>query len=196
MADNVAITAGSGTTIAADDISGALHQRVKLTWGVDGAAVDASATNPLPVTLSNVNANGQATSANSAPTVGASDWVPNMPKALAGSNGLTASRILSAATTNATSVKASAGKFVTLDVFNMAAYDVFLKFYDKASAPTVGTDTPVWTVPLKAGTGYSNQFLVGKYFATGIAYAITKLQADSDTTAVAASDVTGAMGWV
>lgn len=50
MADNVAITAGAGTTIAADDIGGVLWQRIKLGWGVDGAAVDASATNPLPVT--------------------------------------------------------------------------------------------------------------------------------------------------
>ena len=50
MADNVAITPGSGATIAADDIGGALYQRIKLAWGVDNAAVDASATNPLPVT--------------------------------------------------------------------------------------------------------------------------------------------------
>jgi hypothetical protein len=49
MADNVAITPGTGATIAADDIGGALHQRIKLTWGVDGSAVDASASNPLPV---------------------------------------------------------------------------------------------------------------------------------------------------
>jgi hypothetical protein len=50
MADNVAITAGTGTTIAADDVGGGvLHQRVKLTWGVDGTGTDASASNPLPV---------------------------------------------------------------------------------------------------------------------------------------------------
>lgn len=42
MADNVAITAGSGTTIAADDIGGGvLVQRVKLGLGADGTAVDA-----------------------------------------------------------------------------------------------------------------------------------------------------------
>lgn len=41
MADNVAITAGSGTTIAADDIGGILHQRVKLSMGADGSAADA-----------------------------------------------------------------------------------------------------------------------------------------------------------
>lgn len=49
MADNVAITAGAGTSIASDDIGGVQYQRTKLAWGVDGAAVDASATDPLPV---------------------------------------------------------------------------------------------------------------------------------------------------
>jgi hypothetical protein len=49
VADNVDITAGSGTTIAADEIAGVKHQRVKVEWGVDGSAVDASASNPLPI---------------------------------------------------------------------------------------------------------------------------------------------------
>jgi hypothetical protein len=42
MADNVAITAGSGTTIAADDISSVMYQRVKLSLGADGVANDAN----------------------------------------------------------------------------------------------------------------------------------------------------------
>ncbi len=41
MSDNVAITPGSGATVAADLISGALHQRVKLSVGADGSASDA-----------------------------------------------------------------------------------------------------------------------------------------------------------
>ncbi len=49
MADNVAITAGSGTSIATDEIGGAHYQRVKPAWGTDGTAVDVSASNPLPV---------------------------------------------------------------------------------------------------------------------------------------------------
>jgi hypothetical protein len=40
MADNVAITAGSGTTVAADDVGGVLHQRVKISIGADGTAAD------------------------------------------------------------------------------------------------------------------------------------------------------------
>ena len=50
MADNVAITAGAGTSIATDDIAGVQWQRVKVGWGSDGTAGDTSAANPLPVT--------------------------------------------------------------------------------------------------------------------------------------------------
>jgi hypothetical protein len=49
MSDNVGYTPGSGATIAADDIGGVLHQRVKLSVGADGTAVDVSASNPMPV---------------------------------------------------------------------------------------------------------------------------------------------------
>lgn len=54
MSDNVAITAGSGTTIAADDVgAGVLVQRVKATWGPDGTANDADVATgkPLPTQL-------------------------------------------------------------------------------------------------------------------------------------------------
>lgn len=49
MADNIGYTPGTGATVAADDISGVLYQRVKPTWGEDGAATDVSAAAPLPV---------------------------------------------------------------------------------------------------------------------------------------------------
>lgn len=49
MADNTTYTPGTGATIAADDVGGVLFQRVKVTHGADGAATDASATAPLPV---------------------------------------------------------------------------------------------------------------------------------------------------
>lgn len=50
MSDNIGYTPGSGATVAADNIGGVLHQRVKISVGADGAADDASAENPLPVT--------------------------------------------------------------------------------------------------------------------------------------------------
>lgn len=49
MADNVAITAGSGTNIAADDVSSVYYQRVKLDYGADGATAPVTAVTPLPI---------------------------------------------------------------------------------------------------------------------------------------------------
>jgi len=52
MADNVGYTPGTGATVAADDIGGVLHQRIKVGVGVDGTAVDVSSDNPMPVNAS------------------------------------------------------------------------------------------------------------------------------------------------
>lgn len=50
MADGITLNTGSGgDVVAADDIGGAKHQRVKVQFGDDGAATDASATAPFPV---------------------------------------------------------------------------------------------------------------------------------------------------
>lgn len=57
MADNINVTPGTGSTIAADDIGGVLHQRVKISQGADGAATDVSSASPLNVTLANTGAN-------------------------------------------------------------------------------------------------------------------------------------------
>ena len=48
MPDNVGYTPGSGATVAADEINGVLHQRVKIGVGDDGTAQDVSKANPLP----------------------------------------------------------------------------------------------------------------------------------------------------
>lgn len=50
MADNISVTAGSGTSLASDEIGGVHFQRVKVTFGPDGTATDVSAIDPLPVT--------------------------------------------------------------------------------------------------------------------------------------------------
>ena len=49
MADNIAITAGAGTTVATDDIGGVHHQLVKIEFGAADSATQVSSTNPLPV---------------------------------------------------------------------------------------------------------------------------------------------------
>ena len=102
----------------------------------------------------------------------------------------TQSFINSAATTNATSVKASAGTVWSIIASNVNAAARYVKFYNLAVAPTVGTSVPVFTITIPAGgtvqfDGGSN----GIRFGTGIALAITGAMADADTTAVAANEI-------
>lgn len=54
MADNLTTqttlsTVPDATVIATDNIGGVNYQRVKVVWGVDGTATDASTTDPLPI---------------------------------------------------------------------------------------------------------------------------------------------------
>jgi hypothetical protein len=60
MADNVPITAGSGTNIATDDVSGVHYQRVKLVDGTldSSAAIPGDATNGLDVDVTRVKPDG------------------------------------------------------------------------------------------------------------------------------------------
>lgn len=102
------------------------------------------------------------------------------------------SRITSAAgTTNATSAKASAGRIHNITGYNAAAAVRYLKIYNKASSPTVGSDTPVLTFALPPGAGFAFDFPKPYYFGTGIAYAMTTGNSDADTGALTAGDVLG-----
>jgi len=98
-------------------------------------------------------------------------------------------RKLAANTTNATSVLDAAGRVYGWYVFNLSAATKYLKLYDLAAAPAVGTDTPVMTIPIPPGGGANVWFSGGIAFSTGIAYAITGGVADTDTTALATNDV-------
>lgn len=94
---------------------------------------------------------------------------------------------VSAASTNATSVKASAGNLFEITASNVTATATFVKLYNKASAPTVGTDVPVLTISVPANTTVAMQFgSQGKRFATGIALAVTAAAAATDTAAAVA----------
>lgn len=97
--------------------------------------------------------------------------------------------LISAASTNATSVKASAGTIGNIVVSNGAAAARFLKIYNLAVAPTVGTSTPVLTLLVPAGQTVSVPFSGGMRLATGIALATTTGIAVADATAVALNDL-------
>ena len=102
-----------------------------------------------------------------------------------------ASRLPSAAASvNATLVRAGAGRVFMVNGNNAKASVVYLKFYDKATAPTVGTDVPVLTLAIPASAPF--QFDLGGFqFSLGIGYGLTTDAADAGTTALLAADVLG-----
>jgi hypothetical protein len=55
MADNVAITSGSGTSIATDQNGSDHVQIMKVTYGADGSFTLVSPTNPFPVSVTSAN---------------------------------------------------------------------------------------------------------------------------------------------
>lgn len=70
MADNVPITAGTGTTIATDDIGGGVQvQRVKPVFGPDGSATDPTLDDGLPIEVTGAAACALANVAASATSV-------------------------------------------------------------------------------------------------------------------------------
>ena len=101
-------------------------------------------------------------------------------------------RLLSAATTNGNSIKGSAGNVYGWYITNTNSSPRFVKLYDKASAPTVGTDTPKLTLVIPGSTtGAGSNISINPPvpFTTGIAIAITGVVTDADTTAVALNEV-------
>lgn len=101
-------------------------------------------------------------------------------------------KVLSAASTNATNVKASAGRLYGVHLGNTSAAWKYLKLHNTAAAPTPGAGV-VAIIAIPPGGQVSVGFDVGIGFATGIGYTITNLSPDADVTAVAAGDVVGTL---
>jgi len=103
---------------------------------------------------------------------------------------------ISAASTNATSVKGTAGTVIDIILSNNGASAAYFKLYSKATAPTVGTDTPLTTVLIPPGGTVPVLFPMGKRLGVGFGYAITGGMPVSDTTAVAANQVSVGISYV
>lgn len=102
------------------------------------------------------------------------------------------SRIVSAlGTTNATIAKGASGDLFQASGFNNAVAVRYLKFYNKATTPTPGSETVVFTLALPPMAPFVFDWPSGFYFSAGIAYALTTGSADNDTGALTAADITG-----
>lgn len=95
----------------------------------------------------------------------------------------TAYSVVTTASTNGANIKNAAGGLYEVTVSNVTATPIFVKFYNKASAPTVGTDVPILTIAAAANSTVSLQFgATGKRFSTGISIAATGVITAADAT--------------
>lgn len=161
---------------------------------VGGSAIalgQAAMASSVPVVLASNQSTINVTVATALPT--GSNTIGNVVPTGSTTTGATAFHLpSSAATTNGTNVKASAGTVYNITCSNTNAAVRYLKLYDKATAPTVGTDTPIWTLAIPPNSGgYSVPLPVGLKFANGIGFGMTVNAADADSTAVAAGDLVG-----
>lgn len=86
-------------------------------------------------------------------------------------------------------IKTSAGQLYGYYFYNAAASARYLKFYNATAANvTVGTTTPVLTIPVPATTAGHVSFEHGIAFGTAISAAVTTGLADNDTGAPSAND--------
>jgi hypothetical protein len=88
---------------------------------------------------------------------------------------------------NPTLIVASPVALVSVDGYNARTGGVSIQFYDKASPPVVGTDTPKWTVYLPALTPANRVYPTGIRFAVGLAIALVP----DDAGGLMAGDIQG-----
>jgi hypothetical protein len=131
-------------------------------------------------------------------SVGTTVAVTSTPQPSATQAQTNTAKILSAASTNATNLKTTSGRIFGAVLANTTATWKYFRVYNKASAPTVGTDSPAQVYPIPpnstivvqiGGTSVGNP-------TVGIGYAITGGSPDLDATAVAVGDVVGALWWL
>lgn len=103
------------------------------------------------------------------------------------SNGLTTYHLASAGSTNATVVKASAGKLYGWFISNTSSSYTYLAFHNTASAPTAGASI-FFKIGIPPSSGANVEFTNGIEFSTGIAFTTVTGAADNDNTGVAAND--------
>jgi hypothetical protein len=96
--------------------------------------------------------------------------------------------LVSAASTNLTNVKASAGRVFTVQVTNTNAAARKLAFHNTAGTPTAGASV-LWSVVVPATSQITVAVHAGVLFTTGIGISTVTETADSGTTAVGAGDL-------
>jgi hypothetical protein len=107
------------------------------------------------------------------------------------SGGTSAYHAVAAASNNAASIKGSAGQVFGCNIYNNAAYPIYVKLYNKATSPAPATDNGllIKVFGVQAGTQFPYFNVTGvSGFTNGIGIAVVKGITDTDNTALALSD--------
>ena len=94
---------------------------------------------------------------------------------------------VSAASTNATLARTGPGTVTGIHVSNVNAAARYFRLYDKATAPTAGTDTPKLRIMIPAASSVTLSGIEIS-FSLGIGYAMTATGTDAATDAVSLSE--------
>lgn len=191
--DNTAFTAGTSTVV---NLGGVFNDAItNLTAGnagalrlttdrmlftnlgkVGGTAIDTNSGNKSAGTQRVVLATDQPALAN--PLL--------MQPVGGGSSGSSECNLQSAATTNATNCKASAGTLYGYELVNTTATLYYLRLYNLATAPTCSSATGfIRSIPIPAsasGAGLARDTIVGASYGTGIGFCLTAGGASTDNT--------------
>lgn len=119
-------------------------------------------------------------------TANTTPWLVSQTPATSG--GLSTWHLVSAASTNATVIKGSAGQVYGWYLYNSNASSRKVAFHNTASTPTAGASV-FFSLVLPPNSGANVAFPSGIAFSTGIAVTMVTGNADTDATAVASGDI-------
>lgn len=193
--------AQTGTIVAANvDMTslGGVAFGAMANYGTSPGAVKVPGTNAF---VTNFGTGTAGTPGGGVVTVqGAASMTPllTQPQAVA-SGGWTPAFFIAANSNNSTNLKASAGVVHAVQVFGIGAAPAYLKLYDKATAPTCGTDTPVKVIMIPAASTAANGAgavqILDTQFSTGIGYCVVTGIANNDNTSPAAATFVNNIDW-
>jgi hypothetical protein len=187
---NVFVRQATGTNLHAVIDTGSTTAVTQATGSNLHAVLDANAS----VVIGKVAIDQTTPGTTNAVSFAAGNTIALVPVA---TGGLLMSHTITAGTDNAALVStAAAHQLYEVDVFNNAAYPVYVKLYNVAASPTgCGSTGLVKVLGVQAGTGRTLAEPIGLAFGSGIGMCVTKGITNADDTATVASDATVDVAW-
>lgn len=196
-AANQRVNTHAGDIAAGSAVAGAFADGADATQGAkgDAAATDSTSSWSVVALLKGIIAKLLASIAvtqsgtwtmQPGNTPNTSAWL--MQDVVASANGPVPYHNITAASTNFTNVKGSACQCYGLDLSNTSSSAIYVKLYDKATAPGTG-DVPKRTIQVPANGTVIRTFPKGLKFVSGFGWAATGAVGDSDNTNIAANCV-------